>query len=90
MEIQLRANFSGHVQGVGFRFQTESISRGFDVQGYVQNMPDGTVDLVAEGQKNELEQFLSAIQEQLSGNIRETRTHWYPSSGNYEGFGIRR
>ena len=46
MESQLRANFSGHVQGVGFRYQTEAISRNFNVQGYVQNMPDGTVDLV--------------------------------------------
>ena len=90
MDVQLRANFSGHVQGVGFRYQTVTISRNFDVQGYVQNMADGTVDLVAEGEKSVLKEFLSSIESHLSQNIRETKVNWCDPSGNYTGFDIRR
>ena len=90
MEIQLRANFRGNVQGVGFRFRTESIARKFNVKGYVQNMEDGTVDLVAEGEKNELESFLAEIQSQMDSNIRGTTTSWCQSSGHYSRFVIER
>ncbi len=41
--------FSGMVQGVGFRYQTERVARSFDVTGYVRNTHDGHVEVVAEG-----------------------------------------
>ena len=41
--------FSGHVQGVGFRYTTRSVASRFAVTGYVRNLPDGRVELVAEG-----------------------------------------
>lgn len=90
MNVQLRANFSGHVQGVGFRFQTESVARNFDVQGYVQNLADGTVALVAEGEKAELERFLAEIQAKMAANIRETRQSWARASDQYADFSIKR
>ena len=45
-----RVVFSGRVQGVGFRFTCQSLARGFDVAGYVRNLADGRVELVAEGE----------------------------------------
>ena len=44
-----RVHFSGRVQGVGFRFTCQVARPGFDVAGYVRNLPDGRVELVAEG-----------------------------------------
>lgn len=87
---QLRAIFSGHVQGVGFRFRTLEISRNFAVKGYVQNRDDGTVELLIEGEKPELEGMLAEIGEKMEGNIRGIRTDWSEASGNYTGFQIRR
>ena len=37
------AHYSGHVQGVGFRYQTLQVAKGFEVSGYVQNLADGRV-----------------------------------------------
>lgn len=90
MNVQLRVNFQGRVQGVGFRYQTANIARNFDVQGYVQNLSDGTVDLVAEGEKEELEGFLEQIQSQMAGNIVNFHQHWYTASGNFNCFEIKR
>ena len=42
-----RVLYEGHVQGVGFRFATKNIARGFDVVGTVRNLPDGRVELEA-------------------------------------------
>ena len=49
--FQMNCWFEGHVQGVGFRYQTVSVAKGFDVTGYVQNMVDGRVHLYAEGRE---------------------------------------
>ena len=51
----------GQVQGVGFRATTARIARKFEVEGFVQNLADGTVRLEAEGSDEELDQFLTAI-----------------------------
>jgi acylphosphatase len=63
---QRQVHFRGHVQGVGFRYTTREIAEGFDVVGYVQNLPDGRVLLVAEGEADELDAFLAAVQEQMT------------------------
>jgi acylphosphatase len=77
------------VQGVGFRYTTREIAGGFDVVGYVQNLPDGRVLLVAEGEADELDAFLAAVQEQMAPYIQETQASVQPASGRYTAFEIR-
>jgi acylphosphatase len=43
--ISLQVFYEGHVQGVGFRFTVRHIAKGFDVTGWVRNLPDGRVEL---------------------------------------------
>ena len=65
--------FRGRVQGVGFRYTCKSVSERFAVVGWVKNLADGSVELLAEGEQAELEAFLQAVQETVSnstfGNI---------------------
>jgi acylphosphatase len=68
--IRRRARYSGRVQGVGFRFTCQSLARGYEVAGYVRNLPDGDVELVAEGETIELDRFFTAIQHEMSHYIR--------------------
>ena len=49
--------YSGHVQGVGFRYTTRSAARNYEVTGYVRNLPDGNVEVVAEGSADQLDRF---------------------------------
>jgi len=65
-------HFSGRVQGVGFRFTTTRVAREFTVAGYVQNLDDGRVRLVVEGERDELDRYVKAVQEAMSRNIRNT------------------
>jgi acylphosphatase len=85
-----RVYFSGRVQGVGFRFTAQELARGFDVAGSVRNLPDGRVELVAEGDPTEIEGFLRAVRSELEHYIRDVTTESCPpSSEPLTGFTIR-
>lgn len=70
--FHLTAHFSGHVQGVGFRYATKQLANGFEVTGYVRNLPDGRVELEAEGKEGECRRFLKEVENELDTYIRKT------------------
>jgi acylphosphatase len=81
--------YSGRVHGVGFRVTVRSLACGYDVTGTVRNLPDGRVELVAEGARSELEAFLAGIdQSDLSGYIAKKHETWQPAQGKFRGFAI--
>lgn len=65
-----RVIFSGRVQGVGFRATAASLASNFLITGFVRNLPDGTVELEAQGMAAEIEAFLTTLRQRLSANIR--------------------
>ena len=81
--------FSGHVHGVGFRYLALQVARGFDVAGFVQNLPDGRVHLEVEGSADEVHQFIAAVQERMEGYIRKTEQTGEPRAPQFAGFNIR-
>ncbi|NMC21999.1 MAG: acylphosphatase [Thermogutta sp.] len=81
--------YSGRVQGVGFRYTTLQIAAGFNVTGYVENLADGRVHLVAEGPSEELDQFTRAVSARLAYHIRTTEESRGPATGRFSGFTIR-
>jgi len=81
--------FRGHVQGVGFRYTTHAIARGFDVTGYVRNLDDGRVELVAEGVRHELAAFLDEVRERLGQFIRGETVDTQPATEKFTAFEIR-
>ena len=62
------------MQGVGFRYAVKSLGPGYDVLGTIRNLADGRVELVAEGERAELEEFLQAVRGSGCGVIFRTRT----------------
>jgi acylphosphatase len=60
-EVRKRAIVTGRVQGVGFRYFTERTARPFRVTGLVRNLPDGTVEIEAQGSSDEVESFLEKV-----------------------------
>ena len=82
--------FMGHVQGVGFRYSTHQLATGFEVVGAVENLPDGRVLLLTEGEEEELRAFLTTIEEShLSSHIRQKEVLWAEPKGGFSGFKIK-
>jgi len=81
--------YSGDVQGVGFRYTTRSLAGRFAVSGFVRNLPDGRVELVAEGAAGEVRRFLDAIRKTMRAYIRRAVEKEGPATGEFDGFEIR-
>jgi len=81
--------YSGRVQGVGFRFTAEAIARKFKVNGWVSNLRDGRVEVVAEGEETALKDFLGRIAEEMAHYIVDTEISWKQSTGEFKSFGIK-
>jgi len=64
--------FEGRVQGVGFRYTCRELAKGFDLVGFAKNLPDGTVQLVLQGDSDEIEEYLDEIVDEsaLSHHIK--------------------
>jgi len=61
--IAKRVFYEGRVQGVGFRYTVRHAAKGYDVIGWVRNLPDGRVELLVGGEPEEVNAFLEAIAE---------------------------
>jgi acylphosphatase len=82
-------HYSGHVQGVGFRYTVLELAKGFEVTGFVQNLADGRVLLVAEGGETEVDGFVAAVSDRLAGFIRKVEQQDTTGPRSHRGFTIR-
>ena len=82
--------YSGRVQGVGFRFATRSVAGRYEVTGYVQNLDDGRVLVIAEGDGRVLDRFLAEVADTMEGYIRHTDVSTSRASGEFVDFGVER
>lgn len=89
MQQQVQVIYSGNVQGVGFRYRTRTIAGKFSVGGYVRNQSNGTVELVAVGEKNELKRFMESIAIEMQDNIADVEQIWSETGDQYSIFEIR-
>ena len=82
--------YTGRVQGVGFRASASSAARKFDVTGTVRNLPDGRVELVAEGEPNTVAAFLAAVAGRMRSHIDGVDRTVSPATGEFDAFDVAR
>ncbi len=81
---------SGYVQGVGFRWYVERSARRINICGFVKNLRDGRVEVVAEGDDNLMKQFLQELKEgSFKGHIEEIKKVEEEYQGEYSNFTIK-
>lgn len=89
MRKRARVFYSGRVQGVGFRYGTHEVACGYEVTGFIRNLPDGRVEMVSEGEEEEVKAFLEGIRESQLGNyIRGADVDWTEATGEFSRFEI--
>lgn len=81
--------FSGRVQGVGFRYTVLQVAKEFEVAGIVMNLPDGRVQLEAEGAAGEVAAFVAAVEERMHGYIRKVERTARQRGAHFHGFQIK-
>ena len=67
--------FVGQVQGVGFRYTARRVATRYAVSGFVRNLPDGRVELVAEGLPSELRGFVDDLRKTMGSYVQHCDIH---------------
>jgi acylphosphatase len=89
---EARVLVSGRVQGVGYRYFVRDAALRHGILGWVKNNPDGTVSIIAAGEREDLEEFLDEIRADGDPHIqvREIAVSWADATEEWKGFEIRR
>jgi acylphosphatase len=89
--VRVHARITGLVQGVCYRWYTQETASQLSVAGWVRNLPDGSVELVAEGDKDQLEQLLDWCRQGPSmARVSNVDAKWSQATGEFTGFSIQR
>ena len=89
-KASLTARVIGRVQGVGFRYFTERVAAEIGIAGYVMNRSDGSVEVMAEGERGTLQQLLEHLNRGPSGaRVERVEESWGPYTGRFMGFSVR-
>jgi len=81
--------FSGQVQGVGFRFTARDLAVRYKIKGSVMNLPDGRVELLAEGRQEDLDDFFHDLKDEFKSYIEDYIFQEKEASGDYKDFQIK-
>jgi acylphosphatase len=85
---RLHAYLSGRVQGVGMRITVMYSARQQDLTGWVRNLPDGRVELVAEGSDEALASFLRELRKTMGHYIRDLQEDYGAATGQWKSYDI--
>lgn len=89
-KVQLFVIITGKVQGVGFRNFTQLNAKQLGINGYAKNLPNGTVEVVAEGDKSQLEALVALLKKgPRFARVDSLEVDERPFTGEYKAFGIR-
>lgn len=90
MKKRIHVFYSGRVHGVGFRFTARHIAHALDISGWVKNLNDGRVEVVAEGEEERLSEFLNQMKTgALKHHISHEDIKWQDCRNEFEGFDIK-
>lgn len=88
MTTQAHIFYSGMVQGVGFRYTIEQFASALNLTGWVKNLPDGRVEIVVEGNSEDIEKLTNQVDGRFAGYIKEKKVSFSSVQGKFKNFQI--
>ncbi len=88
MKKQAHVYYSGHVQGIGFRYTLQDIASYHKVLGWVKNLDDARVEVMAEAEEEALDTFLQQVNQHFSRYIKDVNLEWLPAGGEFRDFKV--
>ena len=89
MTAQAHLFYSGTVQGIGFRYTVERFASGLKLTGWVRNLPDGRVEILVEGHKEDIEKLTQQVDARFAGYIKEKKFSFILPEGKFKDFQIK-
>ncbi|PIQ87762.1 MAG: acylphosphatase [Candidatus Omnitrophica bacterium CG11_big_fil_rev_8_21_14_0_20_43_6] len=89
MKKQVHVYYSGRVQGIGFRYTLQDIANYQKVWGWVKNLDDTRVEVVAEADEEVLNSFLQQVNQHFFRYIKDEEVEWLPAGGEFRDFSIK-
>ena len=90
MKLRIHAFVSGMVQGVFFRSETKRIAKNLCIKGWVKNLPDGRVEVVAEGENDKIDELLEFLKRGPSAaSVDKVDVKIEDYKGEFEDFAIK-
>ena len=86
--VRAHVIFSGAVQGVGFRYTAQNFASNLRITGWVKNLPDGRVEMVAEGTREQVENLLYKLDKQFAGRITHKDMDWLNAKKSFTSFDV--
>lgn len=87
MNSEVKIHVTGQVQGVFFRSQIEQIAKRLSISGYAKNLSDGSVEVIAQGTKESLQQLIAEIKKSPGkSQVEDLRYDFHKPSKEYDGF----
>ena len=80
--------YIGRVQGVGFRFTVQRYAMSLNLVGWVRNCPNGSVEMLVEGAKKDIEKLCQNVEEYFTGHIRNREIQFTTADRKLTGFEI--
>ena len=89
MDKAIHVCFDGLVQGVGFRFTARHLAHRYQIRGWVKNLIDGRVELIAEGSGDNLDAFMAELKNEFKTNVTNLKVETVVPTGQHKEFQIR-
>ena len=87
--IEIQCIARGRVQGVAYRVYVQDAATELELVGYVKNLPDGTVEIVAQGEPDTLKEFIEYLHEGSSlAKVESAAVDWQSAKVTYEEFSV--
>lgn len=86
---RVQIKYSGNVQGVGFRWKVSQIAKSYKLTGYVQNLSDGKVELLLEGEESDVQEMSKDVANQLRDYWTSFEREDKPGKAHHANFSIK-